>query len=159
MVDCLKMTSPPGLDADPVPLLQLQEVDTSKASERLTSPGLLPAVYSPPLGMDGHTVCITSPYTDSSNDYGHGPLAFYSPSVLSYARPTITASPSSLCPSLSPSAFWPSHGHANEHSLNLRCPQPLVYSEPGSHGHWLEPKNHGINTSRHVDRHIDHQGL
>ncbi|KAM9842239.1 estrogen receptor 2b [Aulostomus maculatus] len=141
MVDCLKMASSPGLVADPLPMLQLQEVDSSKASERLSSPGVLPTVYSPSLGMDNHTVCITSPYTDSNHEYGHGHLAFYSPSVLSYTRPPITDSPSSLCQSLSPSAFWPSHGPSNEPSLTLRCSQPFAYNEPSPHAPWLEPKS------------------
>lgn len=140
----------PGLDADSLPLLQLQEVDSSKPSERQSSPGLLPTVYSPPVGMDNHTVCIPSPYTDSSHEYnhGHGPLTFYSPAVLSYARPPITDSPSSLCAPISPSAFWPSHNHPNMPSLTLRCPQPLIYNEPSPHAPWLEPKAHSINTSR-----------
>lgn len=147
------MASSPGLDNDPLPLLQLQVVDSSKATDRQSSPGLLPAVYSPPVGIDGHTVCIPSPYTDSSHEYhhSHGPLTFYSPSVLSYARPPITDSPSSLCPPLSPSAFWPSHGHPSMPSLTQRCPQPLVYSEPSPHAPWLEPKSHSISPSRYAD--------
>ncbi|XP_072220850.1 estrogen receptor 2b isoform X1 [Leuresthes tenuis] len=138
------MASSPGLNAEPLPLLQLQEVDSSKASERPTSPGLLPTMYSPPLSMDSHTVCIPSPYTDSSHDYnhGHGPFTFYSPSVLSYTRPPITDSPSSLCPPLSPSAFWPSHNHHNIPSLTLHCTQPLLYNESNQHAPWLEPKAH-----------------
>ncbi|XP_044230093.1 estrogen receptor 2b isoform X1 [Thunnus albacares] len=149
MVDCLMMASSPGLDADPLPLLQLQEVDSSKASERLSSVGLLPGMYSPPLGMDNHAVCIPSPYTDNSHEYnhGHGPLTFYSPSVLSYARPPITDSPSPLCQSLSP--LWPSQNHPNVPSLTLRCPQPLVYNEP-QHAAWLEPKTPNINTSSSI---------
>uniref|UniRef100_A0AAQ4QJ69 Estrogen receptor 2b n=1 Tax=Gasterosteus aculeatus aculeatus TaxID=481459 RepID=A0AAQ4QJ69_GASAC len=100
----------------------------------------------PPLGMDGQTVCIPSPYTDSGHEYnhGHGPLNFYNPAVLSYARPPATDSPSSLCPPLSPSAFWPSNGHPNMPSMTLRCPQPLLYSEPSPHAPWLEAKPHGL---------------
>uniref|UniRef100_A0A3B4XK90 Estrogen receptor 2b n=1 Tax=Seriola lalandi dorsalis TaxID=1841481 RepID=A0A3B4XK90_SERLL len=138
------MASSPGLDADPLPLLQLQEVDSSKTSERPSSPGLLPTVYSPPLGMDNHTVCIPSLYTDSSHEYGHGPLTFYSPPVLSYTRQPIADNQSSPCPPLSPSAFWPSHSHTNVPSLTLRCTQPLVYNEPNPHAPWLEPKPHSI---------------
>ncbi|XP_070834897.1 estrogen receptor 2b isoform X2 [Chaetodon trifascialis] len=146
------MASSPGLDAHPLPLLQLQEVDSSKASERPGSPGLLPAVYSPPLAIESHAVCIPAPYTDSSHEYnhGHGPLTFYSPSVLSYARPPITDSPSSLCPSLSPSAFWPSHSHPSMPSLTLHCPQPLVYNESSPHAPWLESKAHSINASSSI---------
>uniref|UniRef100_A0A4W6C9P3 Estrogen receptor 2b n=1 Tax=Lates calcarifer TaxID=8187 RepID=A0A4W6C9P3_LATCA len=146
------MASSPELDADTLPLLQLQEVDSSKTSDRPNSPGLLPTVYSPPLGMDNHTVCIPSPYTDSSHEYnhGHGPLTFYSPPVLSYTRPPITDSQSSLCSPLSPSAFWPSHSHTNVPSLTLRCPQPLVYNEPSPHAPWLEPKPHNINPSSSI---------
>lgn len=146
------MASSPGLDSDSVPLLQLQEVDSSKTSERPNSPSLLPAVYSPPRNMDNHTVYIPSPYTDNSPEYnhGHGPLTFYSQSVLSYARPPVTDSPSSLCAPLSPSAFWPPHNHPNMPSLTLRCPQPLVYNEPGLHPPWLEPKSHSINSNSSI---------
>ncbi|XP_033497701.1 estrogen receptor 2b [Epinephelus lanceolatus] len=142
------MASSPELDADSLPLLQLQEVDSSKSSERPSSPGM----YSTSVGMDSHTICIPSPYKNSSHEYnhGHGPLTFYSPSVLSYARPPITDSPSSLCPTLSPSAFWPSHSHPNMPSLTLRCPQPLVYNEPSPHATWLEPKTHSINASSSI---------
>uniref|UniRef100_A0A8D2ZWD9 Estrogen receptor 2b n=1 Tax=Scophthalmus maximus TaxID=52904 RepID=A0A8D2ZWD9_SCOMX len=143
------MASSPGLDTDTLPLLQLQEVDSSKASERPSSRVLLPPVYSPPLGMDNHTVCIPSPYTDGGHEYnhGHGPLTFYGPPALSYARPPIADGQSSLCPPLSPTAFWPTHGHTSVPSLTLRCPQPLVYNEPSPHVPWLEPKAHGINPS------------
>uniref|UniRef100_A0AAQ4RLL1 Estrogen receptor 2b n=1 Tax=Gasterosteus aculeatus aculeatus TaxID=481459 RepID=A0AAQ4RLL1_GASAC len=143
------MASSPRLDANPLPLLQLQEVDSSKSSERPGSRGLPPAVYSPPLGMDGQTVCIPSPYTDSGHEYnhGHGPLTFYNPAVLSYARPPATDSPSSLCPPLSPSAFWPSNGHPNMPSMTLRCPQPLLYSEPSPHAPWLEDGQSTVTTA------------
>uniref|UniRef100_A0A8C6P713 Estrogen receptor 2b n=1 Tax=Nothobranchius furzeri TaxID=105023 RepID=A0A8C6P713_NOTFU len=144
------MASSPGLTADPLPMLQLQEVDSSKAAERPASPGLVPTMYSPPLGIDGHAVCIPSPYTDSNHDYNHGPLAFYGPSVLGYTRSPITDSPSSLCPPISPSAFWTSHGHHNLPSLTLHCTQPLVYNEPSAHSHWLNPKAHGINPNSSV---------
>ncbi|XP_035023991.2 estrogen receptor beta isoform X1 [Hippoglossus stenolepis] len=144
------MASSPELDTDHLPLLQLQEVDSSKTSERPSSPVFLPAVYSPPLGMDNHTICIPSPYAESGHEYNHGPLTFYSQPVLSYARPPIPESQASLCAPLSPSAFWPSHGHTNVPSLTLRCPQPLVYNEPSPHGPWLEPKAHGINSSSSI---------
>lgn len=119
------MASSPRQDLHPLPLLQLQEVDSSKASDSPGSSGLLPVT------MD--TVCIPSPYTDGSQEYGHGPLTFYSPSILSYPRAPVPDSPST---------FWPSpHGHA---SLPLPCPPPLPY-EP-----WLEPKANSISASRWV---------
>uniref|UniRef100_A0A087X4X0 Estrogen receptor 2b n=1 Tax=Poecilia formosa TaxID=48698 RepID=A0A087X4X0_POEFO len=145
------MASSPGLSPDPLPMLQLHDGDYSKASERPTSPGLLPTMYSPPMGIEGHTVCIPSPYTDSRHDYhGHLPLTFYSPSVLSYSRAPIADSPSSMCPPLSPSAFWPSHNHHSIPSLTLHCTQPLVYNEPNPQGPWLESKSHGMNPNSSV---------
>ncbi|XP_060938748.1 estrogen receptor 2b [Limanda limanda] len=145
------MASSPELDTDHLPLLQLPEVDSSKACERPSPPAFLPSVYSPPPGMDNHTVCIPSPYAESGHEYDHGPLTFYSQPVLSYGRaPGPPESQSSLCPPLSPSAFWPSHAHATGPSLTLRCPQPLGYGEPGPHGAWLEPKGHGINSSSSI---------
>ncbi|XP_038154551.1 estrogen receptor beta-like [Cyprinodon tularosa] len=141
------MASSPGLSPDPLPMLQLQETDAVKEPDRPASPGLLPTMYSPPVGLDSHTVCIPSPYTDSSHDYhGHGPLTFYSPSVLGYTRAPITDSPSSLCPPLSPSTFWPSYNHSTP-SLTLHCTQPLVYHETSPHGPWLESKPHSLNPS------------
>uniref|UniRef100_A0A673ACC5 Estrogen receptor 2b n=1 Tax=Sphaeramia orbicularis TaxID=375764 RepID=A0A673ACC5_9TELE len=130
------MASSPGLNVDPMPLLPLQESDSGKASERPCSPNLL----SP-------AICIPAPYTDSNHDYSHGhaPLTFYNPSMLSYGRTPIGDSPSSLCPPLSPSPFWSSHGHTNVPALTLHCPPPLIYNEPSPHGPWMEPKAHGIN--------------
>uniref|UniRef100_A0A673AC84 Estrogen receptor 2b n=1 Tax=Sphaeramia orbicularis TaxID=375764 RepID=A0A673AC84_9TELE len=129
------MASSPGLNVDPMPLLPLQESDSGKASERPCSPNLLQAI------------CIPAPYTDSNHDYSHGhaPLTFYNPSMLSYGRTPIGDSPSSLCPPLSPSPFWSSHGHTNVPALTLHCPPPLIYNEPSPHGPWMEPKAHGIN--------------
>lgn len=146
------MASPPGTETDPSPLLQLQEDDSSKASEKGSSPGLLTAVYGSPVGIDNHTVCIPSPYTDSTPEYNHnhGPLTFYSPSVLSYGRPAISDSPSSLCPPLSPSLFWAPHGHPSVPSLTLHCPQPLVYNEPNPHATWVEPKPQSLTSNRLV---------
>uniref|UniRef100_A0A3B5L668 Uncharacterized protein n=1 Tax=Xiphophorus couchianus TaxID=32473 RepID=A0A3B5L668_9TELE len=143
------MASSPGLSVDPLLVLQLHDEDYSKASERPTSPVLLPTMYSPPMGIESHTVCIPSPYTDSSHDYhGHPPLTFYSPSVLSYTRAPITDSPPSMCPPMSPPSFWPSHNHHSIPSLTLHCTQPLVYNEPNPQGPWLESKSHeGIKSS------------
>ncbi|XP_056152053.1 estrogen receptor 2b [Lampris incognitus] len=143
------MTSSAGTDSDPSPFLQLQEVGSTKAQERAPSPGTLPQVYTPPVGVDSHTVCIPSLYTDGSLEYNHaqGPLSFYSPSVLSYSRPSVSDSPSSLYPPLSPSLFWPAHSHPNVPALTLHCPQPLVYNEPTHHAPWIETKHQGIGTN------------
>lgn len=122
------MSSPPRQDLHPLPLLQLQEVDSSRAPDRPVSSGLLP------VAMDNQTVCIPSPYTDGSHEYAHGPLTFYGPSLLSYPRAPVADSSSS---------FWPSsHGPA---PLALPGPPPLPYSQP-----WLEPKGHGIDANRWV---------
>ncbi|XP_023208467.1 estrogen receptor beta-like isoform X2 [Xiphophorus maculatus] len=145
------MASSPGLSVDPLLVLQLHDEDYSKASERPTSPVLHPTMYSPPMGIESHTVCIPSPYTDSSHDYhGHPPLTFYSPSVLSYTRAPITDSPPSMCPPMSPPSFWPSHNHHSIPSLTLHCTQPLVYNEPNPQGPWLESKSHGMNPNSSV---------
>nr|AFV36367.2 estrogen receptor beta 2 [Thamnaconus septentrionalis] len=136
------MASSPVPDSHSLPLLQLEEVDSSKASQKPTSPRAPPpAAYSPPLAMDSHTVCIPSPYTDSNHEYnvhGHGPLSFYGPSVLSYGRPPVAEGPS-----LSPPSFWSSHSLPAVPSLTLHCPQPLVYNEPSPHVPWLESKGLG----------------
>lgn len=135
------MASPPALDPHPPPLPQPDEADPSRAALKPASPPVPPAALSPPPAMDSHTVCIPSPYTDSNHEYnvhGHGPLSFYSPSVLSYGRPPVTEGPS-----LSPSPYWSPHGHPAVPSLTLHCPQPLVYNEPSPHVPWLESKGLG----------------
>lgn len=130
-------SSSPRQDLHPLPLLQLQEVDSSKAPDRPVSSGLLPPTYSPPASMDRHAVCIPSPYTDAAHDYGHAPLAFYSPSVLGYPRAPVPDSPST---------FWPPpQGHAPLPPLTLPCAPPLPYNQP-----WLEAKGHSINANRWV---------
>lgn len=128
------MASSPRLDVHP--LLQLQEVDSSKTPEGPVSPGLLPATYSPPTTMDAHAVCIPSPYTDCSHEYSHGPLTFYSPSLLSYPRAPVSDTPPT---------FWPSAHHPTLPSLSLHCPPPFPYNEP-----WLEATGHSIDANRWV---------
>lgn len=120
------MSSPSALE--PQPLLQLQEADSSKASQdRELSPGHNAPVYSPP-----SAVCIPAPYADSSQEYTPAPLSFYGPSVLSYPRPTLTDAP-----------FWSPHTHS---SLTFHCPPPLLYNEPQNHS-WTEQKTHLHNSS------------
>ncbi|XP_022057045.1 estrogen receptor 2a isoform X2 [Acanthochromis polyacanthus] len=87
------------------PLLQLQEVDSSRVGSRVLSPIL----SSPSLSLEtSQPICIPSPYTDLSHDFTTIP--FYSPTIFSYAGPSIPDCPS-VHQSLSASLFWPSHGH------------------------------------------------
>lgn len=89
------------------PLLQLQEVDSSRVSSRVLSPIL--SSSSPSLSLEtSQPICIPSPYTDLSHDFTTIP--FYSPTIFSYAGPSIPDCPS-VHQSLSASLFWPSHGH------------------------------------------------
>lgn len=130
-------SSSPRQDLHPLPLLQLQEVDSSKAPDRPASMDRHAPTYSPPASMDRHAVCIPSPYTDAAHDYGHAPLAFYSPSVLGYPRAPVPDSPST---------FWPPpQGHAPLPPLTLPCAPPLPYNQP-----WLEAKGHSINANSSI---------
>nr|ABY19511.2 estrogen receptor beta 1 [Odontesthes bonariensis] len=89
------------------PLLQLQEVDSSRVSSRVLSPVL--SSSSPCLSHDtSQPICIPAPYTDLSHDFPTIP--FYSPTIFSYSGPSISECPS-VHQSLSTSLFWPSHGH------------------------------------------------
>ncbi|KAG9336606.1 hypothetical protein JZ751_002953 [Albula glossodonta] len=123
--------------------LNLQEVDSSKVGESGSSSSLLPTMYGgalPALSMENHTVCIPSPYTDSSHDYAT--LTFYSPPILGHGGPAISDSPT-VHQSLSPSLFWPPrshHSHVSPPALHFQ--QPLVYSE-SPHTTWAEPKPQG----------------
>ncbi|KAJ8341322.1 hypothetical protein SKAU_G00336130 [Synaphobranchus kaupii] len=134
-----------GSPGNELPLLQLQEVDSSKLGENGGS-SMLPSMYNgalPTLSMENHAVCIPSPYTDSSHDYAA--LTFYSPPILGHGGhgghggPAIPEGPA-VRQSLSPSLFWPSHSHHGHVSpLALHFQQPLVYREP-THAPWAEPK-------------------
>nr|BAB85623.1 estrogen receptor beta [Paralichthys olivaceus] len=89
------------------PLLQLQEVDSSRVRSCVLSPIL--STSSPGLSLDGsQPICIPSPYTELGHDFATIP--FYGPTIFSYAAPSIPDCPS-VHQSLSPSLFWPSHGH------------------------------------------------
>ncbi|XP_046904559.1 estrogen receptor 2b [Hypomesus transpacificus] len=136
------MASSSETSSDSAPQNQLQEVDSGQAPDRAGSPEVLAARYSPPPGTESRAICIPSPYTDSSHEYSqnHGAMAFYSPSVIGYSRPSISDSPS-LGPPLSPSLFWPNHSMP---SLTLHCPQSQVYSEPSPHTPWVDRKNHSL---------------
>ncbi|XP_076872974.1 estrogen receptor 2a [Brachyhypopomus gauderio] len=120
-----------------VPLLQLQEVDSSR-----TVPGrvLSPAFDSsspPALPLETHPVCIPSPYTDVGHDFTT--LPFYNSTLLGYGGP-----PLSECPpvrqSLSPGLFWPTHGHAS--SLTLHRPHSHGPQNQLGSGAWQEHPPH-----------------
>ncbi|KAF0023788.1 hypothetical protein F2P81_024418 [Scophthalmus maximus] len=81
---------------------------------------------SPGLSLDGSKpICIPSPYTDLGHDFTTIP--FYSPTIFSYAGPSISDCPS-VHQSLSPSLFWPGHGH-------MGAPIPLHHHAPARPQH------------------------
>ncbi|CAF90265.1 unnamed protein product, partial [Tetraodon nigroviridis] len=88
------------------PLLQLQQVDSSRAGGSGVSPVLGPALEG------SQPICIPSPYADLSPDFSAVP--FYGPAIFSYARPAISDR-ASVHRSMSPSLFWPAHAHAGPH--------------------------------------------
>uniref|UniRef100_G3NXA2 Estrogen receptor 2a n=1 Tax=Gasterosteus aculeatus aculeatus TaxID=481459 RepID=G3NXA2_GASAC len=113
------------------PLLQLQEVDSSRIGGRVlhavqgpSSPGFTLEAIQP--------ICIPSPYTDLGHDFS--PIPFYSPTIFTYASPGISDC-AAVHRSLSPSLFWPSHGHAGPppHQAQAR-PQP----GPAAQSPWVE---------------------
>ncbi|XP_042359499.1 estrogen receptor 2a isoform X2 [Plectropomus leopardus] len=107
--------SPPEKDQ---PLLQLQEVDSSRVGSRVLPPVL--GSSSPCLSMENsQPICIPSPYTDLGHDFTTIP--FYSPAIFSYASAGISDCPS-VHQSISPSLFWPSHSHVGP-------PIPLHHSQ------------------------------
>ena len=116
------------------PLLQLQEVDSSRmGSAHILSP-ILKSSPSPGLALDSsHPICIPSPYTDLGHDFGAVP--FYSPTIFSYTAPGLPDR-SPVRQSLSPSFFWPGHTHMGpaiplHRTLSCQRAQPL-------HGSWAE---------------------
>nr|AFC36882.1 estrogen receptor beta 1 [Paramisgurnus dabryanus] len=148
------MSSSPG----PVPESAshtLQQERCPGKVHRGDSSALLPRVYTSPLSMDTQTICIPSPYVDTSQGYSppqggefnHRALRVYSPvssTVLGYPRPPVSEN---LAP-LSPTIFWPPHTtHA---SLSLHCPPPLAYSETHTHGAWEDGETNTFNQSSSV---------
>ncbi|XP_034018271.1 estrogen receptor 2a [Thalassophryne amazonica] len=122
-------TSSPEKDQ---PLLQLQEVDSSRVGSCVLSPILS---SSPVLSVEAsQPICIPSPYTDLGHDFASIP--FYSPAIFSYAGPAISEC-SPVHQSLSPSLFWPSPSH-------MGAPIPLHRSQTRSHhpqpiqSQWME---------------------
>ncbi|CAL8317507.1 unnamed protein product [Merluccius merluccius] len=124
--------SPPELEQ---PLLQLQEVDSSRVgSSHVLSPILSSSSSPPGLALDSNQpICIPSPYTDLGHDFSSVP--FYGPTIFSYAGPGLPDR-SPVRQSLSPSLFWPGHGHMGQgiplhRSLSCQHSQHL-------HGSWAE---------------------
>ncbi|KAG7247518.1 hypothetical protein CRUP_032945 [Coryphaenoides rupestris] len=118
------------------PLLQLQEVDSSRvvSSQVLSSP-LLSSSSSP-----GLPVCIPSPYTDLGHDFGAVPF-YAGPTIFSYAGPALPEH-SPVRQTLSPTLFWPGHAHGHGHigppiPLNHRS-MPCSQRSPHLHGSWAE---------------------
>ncbi|XP_061741848.1 estrogen receptor 2a [Nerophis ophidion] len=139
-------TSP--LDKDQ-PLLQLQEVDSSRVVCNILSPIL--SASSPGLSLEtSQPICIPSPYTDLSHDYTTIP--FYSPTIF-YARPGLSDC-SSVHQSLRPSLFWPGHGHVGPpgplHPSQVRPQHSQPVQSP-----WVElsPRDRDLTTSKRRSSH------
>lgn len=126
------------------PLLQLQEVDSSRVGSHVLSPAL--SSSSPALSLESsQPICIPSPYTDLSHDFPTLPL--YSPTIFSYAGPNLSNCPS-VHQSLSSSLFWSSHGPVGS-PIPLRRPQPRPQHGQAIYSPWvdLSPRD-GVLTDR-----------
>lgn len=127
------------------PLLQLQEVDSSRVGSRVLSPILCSS--SPGLSIEpSQPICIPSPYTELGHDYTA--LPFYSPTIFSYTNTGISDC-SSVHQSLSPSLFWPSHGHVGSPLPLHRSPARPQHSQPVQ-SPWVEipPRDSFLMTSK-----------
>lgn len=119
-------------------ILQLQKVDSSRAGSRIISP-----VFSPTL--DSSPVCIPSPYTDLGHDLTSIP--FYSPTIFGYGSTSIPDRPA-VHRSLSPSLFWPGHGHVGPH-IPLHHSQSRPQHGPPIQSPWMDLSQlDGVLTSR-----------
>ncbi|XP_026197156.1 estrogen receptor 2a isoform X1 [Anabas testudineus] len=115
------------------PLLQLQEVDSSRGGSHVLPPIL--SSCSPSLSLEtSQPICIPSPYTDLSHEFTTIP--FYSPSIFSYTAPSFSDCPS-VHQSLSPSLFWPSHGHVGP-PIPLHCSQARPQHSQSFQSPWME---------------------
>ncbi|XP_062858289.1 estrogen receptor 2a [Trichomycterus rosablanca] len=114
------------------PLVQLQEVDSSRAGGRVIS-SILTSSSSPTMPMESRPICIASPYTDVGHDFTTHP--FYSPTLLSYSGPPLADCPS-VGQSLSPTLFWPSHSHMA--TLALHRPQAHCQQNQLNNCTWQE---------------------
>ncbi|KAK7906752.1 hypothetical protein WMY93_015364 [Mugilogobius chulae] len=114
------------------PLLQLQEVDSSRAASRVLSPIL--SSTSPGLSLEAAPpICIPSPYTELPPDFGS--LPFYSPTYFSYNGGGL-AECSSVHQTLSPSLFWSGHRHMGSGlPVHRSQARPPAHTQP-SPGRW-----------------------
>ncbi|XP_069017741.1 estrogen receptor 2a [Embiotoca jacksoni] len=126
------------------PLLQLQEVDSSRVGGRVLSPII--SCSSPGLSLEtSQPICIPSPYADPGHDFTA--LPFYSPTIFSYAGPSISDCPS-VHQSLGASLFWPSHAH-------MGPPIPLHRSQARpQHGQPIQSPWDSVLTTRRGDSDI-----
>ncbi|KAM3602720.1 uncharacterized protein V6R79_009595 [Siganus canaliculatus] len=108
------------------PLLQLQKVDSSRASGRVLSPILSSSVEP------NQPICIPSPYTELGRSFT--PIPFYGPALFSYTGPGISDCPP-VHQSLSPSLFWP--GHVAPH-MPLQHTQALPQHGQPIQGQWVD---------------------
>nr|BAF46103.1 estrogen receptor beta [Acanthogobius flavimanus] len=115
------------------PLLQLQEVDSSRAASRVLTPIL--GSSSPALSIEAAPpICIPSPYTELGPDYA--PLPFYSPSIFSY-NSTGLSECSTVHQPLSPSLFWPGHRHVGSSLPMHRSQARPAHTQP-TPSPWVE---------------------
>ncbi|TRY94951.1 hypothetical protein DNTS_013100 [Danionella cerebrum] len=89
--------------------LQLQEVDSSRVGHVLTP------IFNSSSPAENHPICIPSPYTDLGHDFTT--LPFYGHALLGYGSSPLSEC-SSVRQSLSPTLFWPPHGHVSSLSLH-----------------------------------------
>ncbi|KAM8846648.1 estrogen receptor 2a [Synchiropus picturatus] len=122
------MAATPPLEKEQ-PLLQLQEVDSSRVCTRVLSPIL---AASPPAGALDATppVCIPSPYTELGHDFGA--LPFYGPTVFSYAGPGLPEHRP-----LRPGLFWSGPGAVGS-PLSLHPSQARPQHGPPLQSRWVK---------------------
>lgn len=132
---------------DPL-LVQLPEVDSSRTGGRVIS-SVLTSSSSPNLPMESRPICIASPYTDVGHDFTTIP--FYSPTLLSYSGPPLADCPS-VGQSLSPTLFWPSHGHMATLAHTLHRPQMHCQQNQLSSCTWQElaPRSYTSQDNRYI---------
>lgn len=138
------MSESPERDA---PLLQLQEVDSSRAGSCVLSSRMNSSSSSPTVTMDSHPICIPSPYADIGHDFTTVP--FYSPTLLGYSGPPLPDCPSVRQP-LSPTLFWPSQSHMAP--LALHRPQSHCQQNQPSNGTWQEltTRSYTVSDNRYI---------